>query len=574
MILSHNQNRLLKAIAVSMAIVGGVALSTFNRWEPSGETWGYWFFARLFAESGSFVIPDRSPLYTLYLNGFRWLGYPEMVIIEYIVTSSIAVLALVILLRPYLGLRLSVFAVLLWIPFLQVSEPPVQTLALACSCFAIVARRTESSRFRSSVSYTLLGFAYMFRSTYIIMILLFAAWDVLKILKKRKVRLAELRPRLSTDWPVLCFAVLFIWFLVMQSPHAWNNAWFASTTWFPGQGKSLTDASIIQHYNWGFIETEYGTFEGRDFYFTNKELFGGATTLPGAIVANPRFVIEQTGRNFKSLIHSAVYITMLPKFFSISGYVTLFIFIAILYGGLRALGAFNDESIKLFMIGNIALIGVTVISLPKERYLPPFIPLLIMSAHWYGMKISAILIRDRLLSKRRLLFISSITISFTLLLFSTGAGQWSTIIQDTVNAIPVGKVRVMENPAYPMKASYEVIRPLVQDCKGVMSLEHTYIGAFMNVPLNRVYDVWEIPPFGRLGDPVYDGLRPDRIDCILISNELATGVGMATNFQIRYQNYIRPYVEQLEAMNATTYQVKSLGKFVALSKSNKTMNLR
>ena len=39
-----------------------------------------------------------------------------------------------------------------------------------------------------------------------------------------------------------------------------------------------------------------------------------------------------------------------------------------------------------------------------------------------------------------------------------------------------------------------------------------------------------------LNDSEYNGLRPDRIDCLLISNNLATNTGASTNFQIRYEN--------------------------------------
>ena len=89
----------------------------------------------------------------------------------------------------------------------------------------------------------------------------------------------------------------------------------------------------------------------------------------------------------------------------------------------------------------------------------------------------------------------------------------------------------------------------------------------MNVPLDRVYDVWEIPPFGQLGESVYDGLRPDRVDCVLVSDSLTTVVGYATNCQIRYQNYVKPYVEQLQDVGARTYEIQGFGKAVILPKS-------
>lgn len=173
----------MRITAAGLALMAGVGLSSFSHWEPGGETWGYWYFARVFVESEKFIIPERSPLYTLYLNGFRWLDYPASVTVEYLVTSCIVAIALAVLFRPYLGLGVAVFAALLWVPFLQRSDPPVQGLALACSCLAIAARSAGNDRFRLALSYALLGLAYMFRHTYILVVLLFLARDTVRVVR-------------------------------------------------------------------------------------------------------------------------------------------------------------------------------------------------------------------------------------------------------------------------------------------------------------------------------------------------------------------------------------------------------
>ena len=65
----------LKQLAViGVVSIAAAILTLFKQQEISGESWGYWFFARVFADTGEFVAADRSPLYTLYLNGCRWLG--------------------------------------------------------------------------------------------------------------------------------------------------------------------------------------------------------------------------------------------------------------------------------------------------------------------------------------------------------------------------------------------------------------------------------------------------------------------------------------------------------------------
>ena len=117
-----------------------------------------------------------------------------------------------------------------------------------------------------------------------------------------------------------------------------------------------------------------------------------------------------------------------------------------------------------------------------------------------------------------------------------------------------------------MKASFSHWHPLIHNCKGVMTLESTFTAAFAGTPVNRIYDIWEIPPFGHLNNSEYDGLRPYRIDCVLVSMALSTEVGGGSNIKIRYENYVRPYVEQLQKMGAVTHEVPHFGQAVILEK--------
>ena len=78
-----------------------------------------------------------------------------------------------------------------------------------------------------------------------------------------------------------------------------------------------------------------------------------------------------------------------------------------------------------------------------------------------------------------------------------------------------------------------------------------FLGAFTDTPLNKIHDVFEVPPFGQLGDREYS-LTPERVNCVFVSNYLATAVGHATNVKIRYDNYIQPFVELLVKMGASS----------------------
>ena len=546
-------------------ISAGLALTLFRHWEPSGETWGYWLFARIFAESGRFIILDRSPLYILYLNMFRWLGYPLAVIVEYLVTSLILAVSLIVLLKRYSGLFLAVFAVILWLPFFQVADPPVQKLALALSCLAVAARSsTKANRFKLAVSYALLGCAYMLRSTYIIFIAVFAIWDIVKLLRQNNLKrtLSLLCPRKS-DWPVLIVLVLAAWFIAMQSPHRWNNAWFSTTRWIPVKSGSMANDAFIQFSNWQYVYDKYGTFKDKDFYFTNQEVFNGADSMIGAIAANPRFVALQIARNIKRFFCLAASLTMLPLIFykklpnlEYLHYLMFFLFtvpfvLAVFYGAFRSS---KSKNMALFLIGNALLAGFTIIFLPRARYMYPLVPIFILSACWYGKKIS-------LKSSK---IIGKLAIIFFMIIFSSGLIGWKGIAKDILSDIENKEIKVMERRPDSFKATFKAIELLIYNCRGLLSLEHDFVGAFMDIPLAKVYDFLEIPPFGQLNNSDYQGLYPERVDCLLISRELSEGVGLGTNHQIRYENYIGPYAEYLEGSGATVHKIQGFGEVVKL----------
>lgn len=570
----HKRNK-FSIIIAGLAVAIGIALTLFRHWEPSSESWGYWLFARIFAETGRFVIVSRGSLYVLYLNLFRGLGYPYSVIVEYISTSLILAVSLVLLFRRYLGLFWAVFIVILWLPFFQAAEPPIQNLALACCCLAIAARNTKPTRFRLALSYALFGFAYMFRTPYIIFIGVFATWDILKVFRQNNLKnsFLILFPK-KYDWPILVVLVLLVWFSTMQSGHPWNNGWFATTRWFPSKGKTLSDASFIQNYNWYYIYYKYGTFKDKDFYFTNQEAFGGAKDMIGLIRANPRFVASQFIRQIKGNFSTIASFTQLPQFLYTKidrlGYFYYVIFLfftvpfvfAISYGALRCC---KDKVMILFIIANILLIGVNALVAFKTRYMQPLIPILTLCAFWYGNKIYSIFSNRMMsfkLTQRQGLTVRNIIIFFAFIFFSNSFLTWAAIVKNVAADISKGEIKVMEDRDYSYKASFNSFMPLIRNCKGVLTLEHAFIGAFTEIPLDRIYDIWEIPPFGHFGDSTYKGLYPDRIDCILIFHELATGIGYATNYQIRYQNYIKPYAQYLRDRGAKVYDIEKFGQAV------------
>lgn len=578
-----------------------LVLSLFNHWEPSHETWGYWTFARILWETGEFIITDRSPLYVTYLLLFRWLPFPVSIITEYLISTAITVTVLLLFFSSYIGRKLATVGAILSIPVLQMTEPPVQKLALAISMGALLLRKGRPSPIRISVFYALLGVCSLLRSTYLIMLLVFLIGDgfqVIRLLRHRerpegagsqtsqpRLTVAWRSRRKSTSptgllrftrndgislWPVLLVLGFYLIVVLRQSPHPWNNVYFATTRWFPHDGKTF---GIIHNYNVAYALETYGTREGPDFYFTNQEVFGGARDTVGAIRANPAFVARNILQSFlrvgfllspMSTISSAWFSSFYSEGTAVY-YVVSLIGVGMLI--FSAYAASRDSHTRRYIISLLGMLCATVAFLPAPRHMLPFLPLFFFSALWFGGKFHRLLVSrigvDRPL--RRYMVISLLVVSCAAW-FSNGVTLWGTLIGAILHDATTHQVALLQKRPKPgeqsLVASFLPLQTQLSQCNGVMTLEYTFLAAFTSLPVSSVYDPYDIPPFGTLGEGTYNGLTPQRIPCLAISEELRTRVGAGTNHQIRYQSYIRPYQDLLIVGNAQQSSIPSFGTVV------------
>jgi hypothetical protein len=361
----------------------------------------------------------------------------------------------------------------------------------------------------------------------------------------------------------------------------------------------------------------------KDWYFTNEELFNGAETALDAVRANPSFVFGLMLSNIKPAI------TTLSKFTEIRYLPFLrtwdVLFLVVILVALWATA--RDADLGIFIAASLVMLAVSASAMPgNRRHFVAVVPLLVLSAAWYGNLFKGLLslespsIRNKLLwagivgiglsllyyalratfapqpglrtlysvlvgivaslplltiglhrsalisnRLRQQLWAGAFVVFIPVVLFSSGVSKWTGLLGDVIEDYRQGGVQILEiRNSTSLKASFDELQALVSRCNGVMALEHTFVAAFMDVPSEGVYDIWEIPPFGRLGESEYDGLRPDRIDCVFLSNRLTTAVGAATNIQLRYDGYIEPYVKQLKELGAEVHDLDRFGQVIVL----------
>lgn len=551
-------------LVTAMAVIAGITfLGLLLPWEAGGESWGYWFFAKLLTEGDGFVMSDRGPIYTLYLFPFLSIPYPLTMAVESFLTTFLCALALTVFLRERLGMAMATFFSVIWIPFFQQNEPSTQALALACLCVALALRYSllSSAPRHLAVSYALLILAILFRPNFGVFIIFILAYDYYQnqtLHGKWNSLFKTIKPLVSKS--SLAIAALVIAFSIFPAHHRWNNAWLASTNWFPQSGQSLGTTSIIGHYNWRYIEKKYGSFEGRDIYFTHQEAFNGATTIGGMIRANPRLFAEIVATNAKNFFPTVTFSLLLPQTTKsmVNGVMAVLAFFVLMYGALRAS---QDGLMRGFVIASLITVFATSLSYPKTRYLFPFIPVIALSAWWYGKRIESVISRVRFGAIATLG--TKIAVPVSLLIFSWHPlCEWAKMNQGKG---VVGAETLQSSRAVSMRAAFRDLTRYSADCHGIMSLEHNFFAAFVvDAKRTAVYDVWEIPPFGQFGASQYTGLNPARVDCLFISTNMEQSVGMGTNVRLRFDNYLKPYEAYLLARGGVSIAIPFYGRVVKI----------
>ncbi len=525
----------------------------------SVETWGYWYFARVLKETGLFVIADRSPLYTIYLNLFTWIGYPHSVELEYIVTTLIGVYAFYTFLKPLIGrIAVTVFLVS-WIPIFQLAEPSVQLLSLSCVLMSAHLRISNKSRNVGLLIYFLLYLAGMLRLPNFVYMACFLIFDMNKnatvILGNLKQFFAcftakdftlSLRRIVFSSLLIIFSASLPVVVSIRQSPLPTNNAFFADARWFPVTGKSLTEASVIQYINWQHISKirrAPDVIPMEDWFFTNKEIFGNAHGLKQSFLSHPQVFIQHYIQNIIKLVPTIISGTIIQRVTGLGAYP---IFLLFIIGLIKYLLKTKEVTLRIYAIATGLLFLVIGITNYDLRYMLPIIPLIPFSASGLIMLGSG-LIRFK---------------SFLLplvLLISSNLVMWKNSISALVNfntdhsfelLTYRGQIGKDKNS---LRAASPYLLDNIKHCKkGVLTNEATFVGAFLPFPISKIYSVWALPPFSTSKNSntnkYHDLLLAERnIDCIFLSNDLKSGFGWATNTRPRYLFYVKPYIEYLRA---------------------------
>ena len=556
--MKDTSERKLLNITYFLIVISIAFLSTLVNWTPSSESWGYWFFNKELQETGRFVINERSPLYTVYLSLFSWLNYPSNIILQHAFSSILLLLSFLYLFRNLAWLPIILIASAAWLPFILVSEPPTQTMALVFSNFAVGYRVGKENNLNLGIFYLLLFCSFLFRGTYVILLMAFIVYDLYIASKKGyKLKYFAKNIKSSIVYFVPILLIVLLTFL-RQSPHPFNTAWFASTDWMPNDGKSMVNASFIQSSHERYIKKTYGEccLPEHHMYYKEKGPFNSASNVITAIKENPVFILEEVYVKTQEYVGMLAHLTnynlqwvtnkhgIAYKSAKLAG--LLFVIIIIYFALSFSRG---KPALTILVISTIISSGLTILfNYPKERYLVMWAPVFIFSYLW-----AAHLIRYKLFRfiKIEHYKINNI-IAFAIMLFILKYANyprlyWDEIIININNSINTGQISMLESREENWNSNrINSIKSVINRCSNVLATtDATFIGAFTDIKLKNVtnYDIFPPSDLEKVDYTEYLDLK---FDCIFVYDEMTKVSNLKTKEnQYQFTNFILPLQEDI-----------------------------
>ena len=373
------------------------------------ELYGYWYFNKIFLENLTFPDISRSPLYIIYLTLFNGIKFPYNMLFDATISNFVATISLFFLYKEKINKFYLFLIIIISIGFLHNLIPYTQSIAFGLANFAIFFRLKKKNKYLL-ISYILVISSVFFRNIYLIIFLLFIFIDLLKLSLNLK--------NFNLNLFFIIFLSGFIYLttsLLFENRSAeskYNNGYFNDIKWSPTKSQSNTDIAFLLNYNYLYIEKNLDLIENekKDFYFSNQILFNGAQSFTDAIQNNPKFFIWGLTKNLSHIpaiiLNKFTLRSLFPEcttghscffnylFISFSFlFVTFFLlkfYFSEYFFEKKFQNILNDNYL-IYGVGNVLLILVTALAMPKIRYMLPFlyflVPLIISCHDFLKIKI-------------------------------------------------------------------------------------------------------------------------------------------------------------------------------------------
>ena len=518
-------------------------------YEPTGESWGYWHFAKELLLGNGFGPIERSPLYTIYLQLFTFVPQLYALKIESIITPLIGSIGLFAWTKYYYGpINAYLYSALVY-PLLLSLEPTSQSLGLALvvSGFFFVDQGLKNGQvFRVQAGFSAVLLSVLMRSTYALFWIFLVGFYLLGRSKNRRlgwhsriIGLLQVHASPLLLITYLSFAIIGFY----HSHHPWSNPNVATDAWLP-KG-SLSYISYVYNYATSYATTYIPSADWSDYLTTLQTAYGGATSIPGMFLANPLEFGRTLLVNITNFCHVGLigFYGIISLAFRVEGgaYRCSILLLAWILLFFACFQAGRKDPINTWLAASsfsIALLSAT--SVARNRYMITMLLPFIVSGCFYS-RIAFRLLSDRinhhLIPK---VFIDIlVSLFFSILFISYSPMQVKALVNHQGN--------------FSIVKSTPDLRRVASDCKNILAYEHTYFSRFIvDRELATISDIQSLPPRDK-----YIGPAP--FDCIFVSSNLEATRSQYSNTSIRYRQQVLPAVLDMMNSGARKIQLRNYG---------------
>jgi len=562
----YNRTNLLRYttfIGVVILIIVAYLL-TPRYWEPSGESWRYWAAARILAETGKFPVFSVGPLYVVYLLFFRIFEYPLSMQLEYAVTHLFAYIAIFLMLRTRLPNLLAFLLTCAWIPALAMTEGGEAVAGIGFLALYLAGNRYPSLN-RGYLPSSLLA-AALCHSAYVPFLLahIFGKFLERRILKRPLIARLNLKGASNIFALVIKTALLILVFLALflQSPRWDNNHMFMDPTYSPVPLKNPLTIGFFQLANFRYVieNTPEPTWKEQDWYLTNKEAFGGATSIPQAFLRNPAMAASFIMGNIRSGVKLPRYLIAGECRGKLITVFWIFVFVFGFFGFFNSLVAKGSIAVGISVLfGASAVTAALVLTHFQDRYIMLLLPVGLMVVAYAGrgfFRLLQPLRRKEAIAAPR--YITCIVVLLSALMVFASAYYPSGGFRQ-VEAVLKNQGLLKKDEAVSMASAYPQLLQSIDRDSRVLALEDQWIKGFTDTDLDNIYNVFGLPPFADTTGKTEEMLKG--FDMIWVSSAFSEKqVAVSTSYYLRYQLHVEPFLKKVLTKGWDIEEVDRYGK--------------
>lgn len=519
-------------------------------WEPGGESLKNWVSARLFREGGGFPVFHHAPLYNLYLQIFLFFKYPLSIELEHFLTHLFAYGCLFLLLRKFLPGMQAFILTAAWIPTLWTIEGGSRLIGIGFLSLYLAGNK-KSAMHKGCLPLSLFA-AALFDMGYAVFLIGHAIGEIAARIFAKK---AMIEPFLSEKRHFFLFftktamVLLIIATILFQSKRPDSNVHAFNYPWAPFPQRNIITVGVLQGANWTYVMRNIPRDKWlyQDWYFTNKEAFGGASNITAAALNNPKEFFAHVFLNLRSAVQTPANFIFgfgaRPKILNRILVVMAWLLLPIGFYGALKYYKVNDEVTHIYAIvfGTTAILSMLSLVWFSTRYAIILLPVALIAV---AAMVNGILGRPLY----KMAAVTIIAVSVLTSQFSYQGGfQFKNLFKN-----PFLLSGRMTN-VYP-----ELLVGVDRKIR-ILAQEEPWLVSFSNVDPDNAFHVLYLPPFEDSSGETKEFLNS--LDIIWVSDALADNEpSIATQRYLRYKLHVEPFLSKAVKEGWTVENIEGFGK--------------